>query len=176
MRRLIWIAEVLLFLFSATSAPCQSSFDEETVADEEYGIYRQVLQRVGGASSVDNETLGGVRADAATLMVASGVRLESDIVQSFNTKNFKKHLLSESFLKEMSQASGPSWDGRKKVTFSRVGFDGLKRRALLLVGSTFYCPEDIMNEGKYLLLEKKDNKWTVVKTITAWNMQLGKIR
>ena len=67
-------------------------------------------------------------------------------------------------------------EGRKKATFSRVGFNQERRCALLVMGMTLYNAEDIMNEGTYVFLEKKNGKWTVAKTAGAWNAQLGPIR
>jgi hypothetical protein len=163
-------------MFWATWTFCQGSRAEEAIPVEEYGIYLRALQEIGGASSIDKETFDGVKFEVEDLMIAPGVRPDGEVIQNFNAKNSKKYTLSESFIREAAQASGFGREGRKMVTFSRVGFDRQRQRALLLVGSTFYYRKDIMNEAAFLLLEKKDGRWTVQNTITAWRMRLGKIR
>ena len=176
MRRFIWIAAAILLLFSAASSLCQSSFAEEMITGEEYAIFRLALEKVGGASSIDEETLDDVQVEEDILRISTGIRLDADIVHNFKAQNLKKHTISKSFLQERMQVAGFGLKERKKVAFSRVGFDKSMRHAMLLVGITFYYPEDIMNEGLYLFLEKKDGKWTVGKKATAWSMRLGKIR
>ena len=176
MRRFIWIAATILLLFSASFSLCQSSFAEEMITGEEYAIFRLALEKVGGTSSIDEETLGGVEVEDDTLRILTGIRPDAGMVHNFKAQNLKKHTISKSFLQEGTQVAVFGREERKQVTLSRVGFDQSKRHAMLLVGITFYYPEDIMNEGMYLFLEKKDGKWAVEKTATAWSMRLGKIR
>ena len=176
MRKWIWIPAVSLLLLSAVSAFCQSGPAENAITEEEYGIYRLALGEPGGRSSVDNETLAGIRADADWLIRPPRIQPAPDMVKDFNEKNFKAYNLSEAFVREMAQDSGGGREGRKKTTFSRIGFDREKRHALLLMGITLYYPEDVMNEGQYVFLEKKDGKWTIVNTAEAWRMRLGPIR
>jgi hypothetical protein len=176
MRRFIWIGGAILLLFSVSSSLSQSKFAEELITDEEYAIFRLALEEVGGTASIDKETLDDVLVEDDALRLSTGIRPDADMVHNFKAQNLKKHPISTSFLQEMTQVAGFGREERKKVSFSRVGFDKPKRHAMLLVGSTFYYPEDIMNEGMYLFLEKKAGKWTVGKKATAWSMRLGKIR
>jgi hypothetical protein len=176
MRRLACIPGVFVLMFWATWAFCQSSRAEDAITEEEYGIYLRALQKIGRASSIDIETLDGVKFDIEDLMMDPGVRPDGELVQDFNAKNINKYQLSESFVREAGRSPGFGREGSKMVTFSRIGFDRQKQRALLLAGSTFYQVKDIMNEAEFLLLEKKDGRWKVQNTITAWRMRLGKIR
>lgn len=175
-RRFIWIAAAILLLFSASPYLCQSCFADEVITGEEYAIFRLALEKVGGASSIDEETLDDVQFEDDTLRILTGIRPDADMVHSFKAQNLKKHTIAKAFFQERTQVAGFGREERKMVTFSRVGFDKPKHHAMLLVGVTFYYPEDIMNEGIYLFLEKKDGKWAVEKTATAWSMRLGKIR
>lgn len=176
MRKWIKMAAVSLLLLPAASAFCQGGPVESAITEEEYGIYRLVLGEPGARSSVDSRTLAGIRADADWLIPPAGMQPAPDTVKDFNEKNFKVYRLSEAFVREMAQDSETGLEGRKKTTFSRVGFDRERRHALLLMGIVLYYPEDIMNEGQYVFLEKKDGAWTIVKTARAWGMRLGPIR
>ena len=176
MRRFIWIVGAILLLFTASSALSQSCFAEEMITNEEYTIYRLALEEEGGAFSIDKETLDDVLVEDDALRLSTGIRPDADIVHNFKAQNLKKHPISTSFLQELTPVAGFGREERKTVSFSRVGFDKPRRHAMLLVGITFYYPEDIMNEGIYLFLEKKAGNWTVGKKATAWSMRLGKIR
>lgn len=176
MRKRLWIQAITFLLLPATSAFCQTGPAEDRITQEEYGIYRLVLERQGLRSSVDRETLAGVRADFNALIPPARMTPPPDLVKDFNEKNLKSHKLSDSFLQETAQCTGGNLEGRKKITFSRVGFDGERRHALIVIGIAWYYPEDVMNEGEYIFLEKRDGKWTVVDTTSAWPMHLGPVR
>ena len=174
MRKCIGVLVFLLLLFSAATALCQGGPAEGTITDEEYGIYRLVVAKLEGRCSVDQETLAGVGIDPGA-MSAAGIQIDADIIKDYNEKNIKKRTLAAAFVHAMTPGSGDGLEGRKKATFSRIGFDRQKRRALLIMGITLYYPEDVMNEGKYVLLEKKTEKWTIIHWTSAWKMQLGLI-
>ena len=176
MKKRIWIQAITFLILSAASAFCQTGPTEDRITQEEYEIYRLLLETQREWSSVDGETLSGVRADFDALIPPARMTPPSDLVKDFNEKNLETHKLSDSFVQETIQGSGGNRQGRKKITFSRVGFDGERRRALLVIGIAWYYPEDVMNEGKYILLEKNDGKWAVVDTTTAWPMRLGPVR
>lgn len=167
---------VSLLLFSAAGALCQSGPDADAIDAEEYGIYQLVVEKLEGRCPVEKETLDGVRADAEPLMLSVKFQLDADIIQDFNRRNLKRYTLSEAFVDGMARGYEAGTKGRKKATLSRVGFNGERRRALLLVGITLYYPEDIMNEGTYVFLEKQNDRWAVVKTAGAWNMRMGPLR
>lgn len=175
MKRLVGILGISLLLFPAASVLCQSETGESTIADEEYGIYRLVADNLAGRFSVNKETMGGVRVDADVMISANGIQPDADTIKDFNEKNDKKHRLSEAFVRVMTKNSGISGEGRQVVTFSRIGFDREKRHAMLVMGITLYYPEDVMNEGKYVFLEKQKDGWTIRNTTVAWNMRLGLI-
>lgn len=172
----IWVYAIVLLLISAVSAFCQTGPAEGEITEEEYGIYRLVLQDQKGWSTVGRETLSGVRADFDALIPPAEIKPSPDIRKDFNEKNLKTHRLSDSFVQAMAEGSGGSREGRTKITFSRVGFDQEKRRALIVIGIAWYYPEDVMNEGKYVFLEKRDGKWRVVDTTRAWPVRLGPVQ
>lgn len=176
MRKAVWIQAVLFLLSSAVPAFCQSGSADDEITQEEYGIYRLVLKKQREWSSVDRETLAGVRADFDDPIRPAGMKPPPDLRKDFNEKNIKVHRLSDAFLQETAQGSGGNREGRKKITFSRVGFDGEKRRALIIIGIAWYYPEDVMNEGEYVFLEKRGGEWTVVDTTRAWAVRLGPVR
>ena len=176
MKNCIGILGILLLFLLRATAFCQSGPPEGAITGEEYAIYRLALERLWGSYSVDKETLDGVRADRDPMTPAGRIHLDADIINDFNEKNLKKYTLSEAFILEMAHGSGDRSEGRKKATFSRIGFDRERRHALLLIGTTLYYPEDVMNEGKYVFLEKQKDKWMIRNTTAAWNMRLGLIR
>jgi hypothetical protein len=44
---------------------------------------------------------------------------------------------------------------------------------MLIIALAYYRPEDVMNEGMYVFLEKQENQWKVVHTTRAWDGRLG---
>ena len=44
---------------------------------------------------------------------------------------------------------------------------------MLIIAVAYYHPEDVMNEGMYVFLEKQENQWKVVRTAQVWDMRLG---
>jgi hypothetical protein len=175
MQNRIWIALSALMLFTGASAFCQDVPAEDAISAEEYAIYRLALGNPVGWSAVAKETLAGVRADADGLIPPAGIRPDPDMLKAFNAINSRQYPLSADFLGETAQDAGDGFEGRRKTTFSRVGFDPQRRQALLIVGTTWYTPEDIMNEGHYIFLENIDGKWTVAGSARAWDMRLGPI-
>ena len=67
------------------------------------------------------------------------------------------------------------WSAVNPETMAAVqaGADWQMRRAVLIIAVAFYHPEDVMNEGMYVFLEKQENQWKVERTAKAWDMRLG---
>lgn len=176
MQTLIGILIVSVLSFPAAMAFCQSQPVEGAISDEEYGIYRLVAEKLEGRCPVDTETLDGLRVDAQTMTSAGEQQPDGAIIEDFNRKNVEKHTLSESFVREMATGAGNGFEGRKKAAFSRIAFDRQRRRALLVMGMTFYHPEDLTNAGTYVFLEKENQAWAIRRTAEAWPTTLGPIR
>ena len=77
MKKLIGMLGVSLLFLSVVAAFCQSVPVEGTITDEEYGIYKLVIAKPEGWTSVDQETLADVRVDAATMISAGGIQLDA---------------------------------------------------------------------------------------------------
>jgi hypothetical protein len=166
---------VFLLLFSGAAAFCQSGPGEDTITDEEYGIYRLVIEKLEGRSPVDKETLVCSGPDPKRMLFEGKIPPAPDTLKDFNEKNLRRYTLSDAFVQEMTRKPDGLFEGRKMAALSRVGFDGEKRHAMLLMGITLFYPKDVMNGGTYVFLEKKNGMWTVVRTAVAWSMRLGKI-
>lgn len=175
MRKCSGLLVCFLLLLSAATAFCQNKSGQATITEEEYEIYRLVIAKLAGRCAVDSETLAGVRIDPGK-MSARGIQADKDIMEDFNVKNIKAYKLAAAFVSAMASGSEDSLEGRKKVTFTRIGFNREKQRALLIMGMTLYYAEDIMNEGTYVILEKENGRWTIGSTVSAWEMRLGLIR
>jgi hypothetical protein len=171
MKREIWVAGILVLALSAFG----QNAEKGEIPDEEYGIYTLAMEAMGGASSVNGETLQGVWKNYLLNFFEDPVKPAPDLVQDFDEKNKTPYNLSESFVRASKKESVGPLDGKKKATFSRVGFDLKKGQALLIVGLTYVVPHDVMNEGKFVLLHKMEGKWVVEKTLQAWDMRLGEI-
>ena len=117
--------------------------------------------------------MAAVQAGADWLKPPAGIHLTADMANAFNAKNLITYKLSDDFLTEASQNFGNGLTGKKKITLSRPGFDRQMRRAVLIIAVAFYHPEDVMNEGMYVFLEKQENQWKVERTAKAWDMRLG---
>jgi len=176
MKKLIWNMAVSLLFFSTMPAFCQSDPGGSAIPDEEYDIYKVILANLLEWCEVDSQTLSGAWPEADIMTSGGRGRLDRDLLKDLNAKNLKRYQLSNAFLAKMARGSENNRSSRQQVTFSRVGFDREQRHALIVVGRTFYYPEDVMNEGNYVCLEEKNGKWTVVNTYRAWSMRLGKIR
>jgi hypothetical protein len=163
---------LVLVWIMATSVFCQN-VDEEKISDEEYGIYTLVMGKIGGASSVNSQTLQGLWAGYQLNDLMRPINPDPELVRNFDEKNRKKYQLSESFVQEPKKEPVDLMDGKRQISFSRVGFDLKKNQGLLVVGLTYAYPEDVMNEGKFVFLNKKDGQWVVDKTTEAWDMRLG---
>ena len=175
MRICIGLLTFSLLLFLAATAPCQKESAADTITGEEYEIYRLVIAKLEGRCDVDGETLAGIQIDPGELS-ARGIQVDRGMTEDFNSKNAKTYQLSAAFIYEMETGSKSGLEGRQKATFSRIGFEREKRRAVLIVGRTFYYAEDIMNEGQYVFLEQKGGMWMVAETAGAWPVQMGRIR
>lgn len=162
-----------LLVFTGTPAFCQDGLGEAVLSAQEYEIFRQALATQRAWSSVNPETMATVQADADWLKPPVGIHLAPDLVKAFNQQNAQTHQLSATFLGETSPGAGTALTGRKMITLSRPGFDQPMRHALVIMAITYYYPEDVMNEGVYVFLEKKEARWTVMHTATAWDMRLG---
>jgi len=164
---------IALVLLAGTSAFCPSAGDQEAITTQEYEIFRQVLTTQRPLSAVNPETMATVKAGADWLKPPAGIYLAADMANAFNAKNLIVHRLSADFLTEASQKYGQGLTGKKKITLSRPGFDKQMCRGMLIIAVAYYLPEDVMNEGRYVFLEKQANQWKVVHTAKAWDMRLG---
>ena len=164
----------ILFLvgFMATSAFCQNA-GENKITEEEYGIYTLVMGEIGGASSVSSQTLNGLWANYLLNFFEDPIKPGPELIRNFDDKNRDTHDLLEFFVQKSKREPMGRLGEIRQITFSRVGIDPIKAQGLLVVGLTYVQPEDVMNEGKFVLLQKKDGQWTVDKIIRAWDMRLG---
>jgi len=173
MQRYLYALVTVLVLLAGTSAFCPNAGGEEALTAQEYEIFRQVLTTQRPLSAVNPETMATVKAGADWLKPPAGIHLPADMADAFNAKNSLVCRLSADFLTEISRNYGQGLTGRKKITLTRPGFDKPMRRAMLIIAMTYYQPEDVMNEGLYVFLEKQANQWKVVHTAGAWDMRLG---
>ena len=173
MQRYIYALVIALVLLAGASAFCPSAGGEEAITAQEYEIFRQVLTTQRPLSAVNPETAATIKAGADWLKPPAGILLTPDMANAFNTKNIIAYKLSAGFLTEASQNYGHGLTGKKKITLTRPGFDKQMRRAMLIIAVAYYHPEDVMNEGMYVFLEKPENRWQVVHTANAWGMRLG---
>jgi hypothetical protein len=173
MQRYMYALAIALVLLAGTSAFCPNAGSEEAITAQEYEIFRQVLITQRPWSAVNPETMATVKAGADWLKPPAGIRLTADMANAFNAKNSITYKLSNDFLTEASQNYGHGLTGKKKITLTRPGFDKQMRRAMLIIAVVYYLPEDVMNEGMYVFLEKQANQWQVVHTAKAWDMRLG---
>jgi len=164
---------IAMVLLAGTSAFCPSAGGEEAITAQEYEIFRQVLTTQRPLSAVNPETTATVKAGADWLIPPVGIDLPADMANAFNAKNSIVYKLSADFLTEASRNYGHGLTGKKKITLTRPGFDKQMRRAMLIIVAVYYYPEDVMNEGTYVFLEKPENQWKVVHTANAWDMRLG---
>jgi hypothetical protein len=173
MQRYIYALVITLVLLAGTPAFCPSAGGEEAITAQEYEIFRQVLTTQRPWSAVNAETMATVQAGADWLKPPAGIHLTAEMANAFNAKNSITYKLSDDFLTEGFQNYGPGLTGKKKITLSRPGFDTQMRRAMLIIAVAYYQPEDVMNEGMYVFLEKQENQWKVVRTAQAWDIRLG---
>jgi hypothetical protein len=173
MQRYRYALVITLVLLAGTSAFCPRAGGEEAITAQEYEIFRQALATQRPWSAVNPETMATVQAGADWLKPPAGIHLTADMANAFNAKNLIAYKLSDDFLMEASQNSGDDLTGKKKITLSRPGFDKQMRRAMLIIAVAYYHPEDVMNEGMYVFLEKQESQWKVVRTAKAWDMRLG---
>jgi hypothetical protein len=169
------ITVILIFALSMAHAAFGQSPEKTEIPDEEYGIYTLAMEAVGGASSVNGETLNGEWKDYLLNFFEDPVKPGPDLVKDFNQKNKAPYPLSAAFIQASKKEPVRPLGDKRQARFSRPGLDLKKGQALLVVGLTYVYPEDVMNEGKFVLLGKKDGKWVVEKTIQAWDMRLGDI-
>ncbi|MBA3029734.1 MAG: hypothetical protein FP816_13140 [Desulfobacteraceae bacterium] len=163
---------LVLVWIMATTAFCQN-VGEDKIPDEEYGIYTLVMGEIGGASSVSSQTLNGLWANYLLNFFEDPIKPGPELIRNFDDKNRDKHDLLESFVQKSKKEPVGLLDEKRQITFSRVGLDPLKGQGLLVVGLTYAQPEDVMNEGKFVFLQKKNGQWVVEKTTQAWDMRLG---
>ena len=173
MQRYRYALAITLMLLAGTPVFCPGAGGEEAITAQEYEIFRQALTTQRPWSGVNPETMASVQAGAAWLKPPAGIDLTAEMANAFNAKNLTAYKLSDNFLTEGSQNSGTGLTGKKKITLSRPGFDMQMRRAMLIIAVAYYHPEDVMNEGIYVFLEKQENQWKVVRTAKAWDMRLG---
>lgn len=173
MQRYRYALVITLVLLAGTSAFCPRAGGEEAITAQEYEIFRQALATQRPWSAVNPETMATVQAGADWLKPPAGIHLTADMANAFNAKNLIAYKLSDDFLTEASQNFGDGLTGKKKITLSRPGFDKQMRRAMLIIAVAYYHPEDVMNEGMYVFLEKQESQWKVVRTAKAWDMRLG---
>jgi len=171
MRHLFFAACTSVLIFIAVPAVAEDSAGS-VITGMEYDVLKVVLAEYPSVS-VDKTTLSGTMfndLDKFTFKPPLG----QDIVGDLNEKNkVSCELPAELIVQAPEKQDGVS-EGRKSVRLSRAGFDKESKSALLVVQTTYYYPEDIMNEGEFILLYMRDGKWTVEKRATAWSMRLGK--
>jgi len=155
MQRYMHALVIALVLLAGTSAFCSSAGGEEAITAQEYEIFRQVLTMQRPFSAVNPETTATVKAGADWLKPSAGMHLTADMANAFNAKNSLVYRLSADFLTQASQNHGDGLTGKKKITLTRPGFDKQMRRAMLIIVAAYYLPEDVMNEGIYVFLEKQ---------------------
>jgi hypothetical protein len=173
MQRYIYALTIALVLLAGTSAYCPSAGDEKAITAQDYEIFRKVLTAQRPLSAVNPETMATVKAGADWLKPPAGIHLPADMANAFNAQNLIAYKLSDDFVTEASRNYGQGLTGKKKITFTRPGFDSQMRRAVLIIAVAYYHPEDVMNEGMYVFLEKQESRWIVVHTASAWDMRLG---
>jgi hypothetical protein len=169
------IPVILILALSMAHAAFGQNPEKTEIPDEEYGIYTLAMEAVGGATSVNGETLNGEWKNYLLNFFEDPVKPGPDLVQDFNQKNKIPYPLSASFIQDSKKESVSPLGDKRQARFSRPGLDHQKGQALLVVGLTYVYPEDIMNEGKFVLLVKKNGKWVVEKTLQAWPMRLGEL-
>ena len=173
MQRYNYALVITLVLLAGTSAFCPGAGGEEAITAQEYEIFRQALATQRPWSALNPATMATVQAGADWLKPPAGIHLTAEMADAFNAKNLIPYKLSDDFLTEGFQNYGPGLTGKKKITLSRPGFDKQMHRAMLIIAVAYYHPEDVMNEGMYVFLEKQANQWKVVRTAQAWDMRLG---
>lgn len=166
-------AAVLLSSNVFSAEPLKSS-ELDMIEPDEYEIFNVVLDKYDAFVSLEKTTISEKMLDnaAVTHLKQSGVQVDDYLTDDFNKKNSRSYELEKRFAKKryFMDESHPGFPGRSKesVKISRAGFNKEKDRALIFIRYKSIGPQEAFyQDDNFVLLEKKESKWIMIKTVMA---------
>lgn len=175
---MIWMMILVPVLASSASIAAPE------IDDDEYAVYAAALGNLGGVFDIParsrvvfDVTLSRHRLDAESIahLARSGMSPDLVMIEDFNRKNARGSRLVPGripppfILSDNWTPDFPSDGGVERLELSRVGFDGERRRALVVISYTFRGGQRAFHgNGGYMMLEKQGNRWRVMGTAAGW--------
>lgn len=173
-----WTMILVSVLASSTSIAAPE------IDDDEYAVYGAALGNLAGVFDIParsrvvfDTTLSSHRLDAGSIahLARSGMAPDLVMIEDFNRKNASRSRLAAGRIPPPFTLSDnwtpdfPSDGGVERLELSRVGFDGERRRALVVISYTFRGSQRAFHgNGGYMMLQKQDNRWRVMGMAAGW--------
>lgn len=154
----------------------QDDIGLELIPEQELAVVKAAVAALDEPDCrLDTATLAGQRLDRMALTISGIGALPEDLIDDFNGRNAQPRSLpaNPTVGKEQGGVVSPLRE-RRRCVLSRPGFDKGRKQALMLVKMVYFYPEDIMNEGTFLLLSWKNGNWVLDRKEPAWQMRLGR--